>query len=78
MLLTPVLAKSYMSISVKWFFRNNSNVLICWSRNISYYYQCQTVVLLNVFTETVLLFSGYFVQKTAFIKVEKNIIRVFT
>jgi len=26
--------------SVTWFFRNYSNMLICWSRNISDYYQC--------------------------------------
>ncbi len=31
--ITPVL-------SVTWFFRNNSNMLIWWSRNISYYHPC--------------------------------------
>jgi len=26
--------------SVTWSFRNHSNMMICCSRNISYYYQC--------------------------------------
>ncbi len=29
-----------VSIDVKWSFRNHSNMLICCSRNIYYYYQC--------------------------------------
>jgi len=28
------------TLSVTWSFRNLSNMLICCSRNISYYYQC--------------------------------------
>ncbi len=43
--------------SVTWSFRNQSNMLICCSRNISDYYQCwKTVVLLHMFVKTLIPF----------------------
>jgi len=31
---------SLLQSSVTWSFRNYSNMRICWSRNIYFYYQC--------------------------------------
>ncbi len=63
-------------------FRNHSDLLF--SRNISYYYESvlKTVVLLNIYTETVIIFFlGFFdgqkVQRTTFFKeIFCNIINV--
>jgi len=51
-IITPV-------FSVTWSFRNHSNMLICCSRNISYYYQCwKQFLMLNIFVETVILYHS--------------------
>jgi len=42
--------------SVTWYFRNNSNMLICCSRNRSYYQCWKPLFLLNIFMETVIHF----------------------
>ncbi len=47
--------------SVTWSFRNHSNMVICCSRNISYYYQLlKTVVLLHIFWKPWYIFSRLF------------------
>jgi len=41
--------------SVTWSFRNHSNMMICCSRNISYYYQCwKELCCLIFFVKTVI------------------------
>jgi len=54
---------NYSVFSVTWSFRNHSNMLICSSRNISYYYQCwnQLCCLIFLWRTLTTNFTGYMV-----------------
>ncbi len=74
-IITPV-------FSITWSFRNHSNMLICCSINISYYYQCwkQLCCLILLVKPWYFVLSGFFegtVQKNS-LYLKQNVIHVFT
>ncbi len=86
----PVIMKLYFQhhfFSVTWSFRSHSNMLICSSRNIAYYYSCwkQLYCLIFIFlSKSWYIFVAYFdepnIKKQHLFKIEIfwNIIIVFT